>query len=257
MYITTFKPPAPWLGFLLLSITLTPGNALEDGTATIYNKPTGIEKPPAATTLPLESIPITAYASDSNPPQSEQDGLVTIYDNPNFVSLRTCGQQCFVYLYAYGTTTDRLGDMMGCSISTLKSLRMPLNNCYCRPDLQTLAHEQLSSCVSTRCPWNEGDITTAQMVYDDYCQSNGYFAQTDGPQSTPVAGGDGGGNGGGNNGDGGNGGGPDAAPGATGTQTQGQATGVSRFGSAGNYAAVVSGRGVLLFLGVMVSLNSV
>ncbi|KAK4222031.1 hypothetical protein QBC38DRAFT_351785, partial [Podospora fimiseda] len=89
-----------------------------------------------------------------------------------YSQLRPCGQGCFII--SAGTTRDLLGSRLGCSISTLLSTRLPLNNCYCRSDLQSNAHVILSSCVNSRCQFNTNDISSAQAVYHDYCVSNGY-----------------------------------------------------------------------------------
>jgi hypothetical protein len=65
----------------------------------------------------------------------QQDGLVTIYENPTFTSLRQCAQNCFVITAL--TTRNLLGPKIRCSISTVKSSKLAMNNCYCRPDLRT------------------------------------------------------------------------------------------------------------------------
>ncbi|KAK4233471.1 hypothetical protein C8A03DRAFT_38819 [Achaetomium macrosporum] len=119
---------------------------------------------------------------------AQGDGLVTVYEYPAFSSLRACAQICFAV--TDGTARDLLGRRLGCSLSTIKSSILAVNNCYCRADLQTDAHDLLSSCVSRGCEFNENDILTAQMVYDGYCSSNGYSAGA--PEPTPGAGGDGG-----------------------------------------------------------------
>jgi hypothetical protein len=157
----------------------------------------------------------------------QQDGLVTIYENPNFSSLRQCAQNCFVITQV--STRDLLGPKMRCSISTVKSSKLAMNNCYCRPDLRTDAHDFISSCVSTKCPFNENDIVTAQFVYDDYCSSNGYYG-AGAPEPTAAAGDDG------------DGGGSGPAPGA-GAGTQSVPTGRAR--SAANNALTVPGQLVL------------
>jgi hypothetical protein len=155
----------------------------------------------------------------------QQDGLVTIYENPTFSSLRQCAQNCFVITQV--STRDLLGPKMRCSISTVKSSKLAMNNCYCRPDLRTDAHDFISSCVSTKCPFNENDIVTAQWVYDDYCSLNGYYG-AGAPEPT--------------GGEDGNSGESGPTPGA-GPGTQGVPTGRAR--SAANNALTVPGQLVL------------
>lgn len=140
---------------------------------------------------------------------AQQDGLATIYQNPYYSQLRPCGQGCFII--SVGSTRDLLGSRLGCSISTLLSTRLPLNNCYCRSDLQSNADVILSSCVNSRCQFNTNDITSAQAVYHDYCMSNGYAAGGGQVSLKPTGSSNGGGQGVVN--DGGSGSGP--APGAT------------------------------------------
>jgi hypothetical protein len=163
----------------------------------------------------------------------QQDGLVTIYENPTFTSLRQCAQNCF--LITALTTRDLLGPKMRCSISTVKSSKLAMNNCYCRPDLRTDAHEFISSCVSTKCPFNKNDIVTAQFVYDDYCSANGYYG-AGAPEPTAAAGDDG------------DSAGSGPTPGA-GAGTQGVPTGRAR--SAADAACTVPGQLVLVLAGMV------
>ncbi|KAM7208554.1 hypothetical protein V8F20_001235 [Naviculisporaceae sp. PSN 640] len=171
---------------------------------------------------------------------AQEDGLVTIYEYPTFSSLRQCAQNCFV-ITAY-TTRDLLGPKLRCSVSTLKSSKLAMNNCYCRPDLRTDAHELLSSCVGTKCPFNENDISTAQFLYDSYCSSNGYNYQQV-PQPTS-----GGGNGGGSQGGDGS-----AAPGATKTGSQTAPTG--SFKSAGNSLWTIPLQPFLISVGMVIAIH--
>lgn len=98
-----------------------------------------------------------------------------------FSSQRDCARNCFLYeIIGY----DFLGYALGCGPPTSKMYTDLADvSCYCRQDLETLAHEVLSQCISNA-PGAGNQISqagcggvgdtsvdeqTAIKIYDGYC----------------------------------------------------------------------------------------
>jgi hypothetical protein len=85
--------------------------------------------------------------------------VFSIYDTDPYKALRDCGKLCY-------NNGDAPADQLSCMDNRVDS-------CICRPDLQGLETNHLSSCVKTKCD-NTVDIIAAVTVYLDYCHRAGY-----------------------------------------------------------------------------------
>lgn len=95
---------------------------------------------------------------------------------PGYKNQRPCAQTCF--FTAISTSYfDTLGTAIGCQMSAGFTQLSP-EDCYCRADLRTLAHETLDACInpvstlytSTGCAGDAAaDAATAKSIYDGYC----------------------------------------------------------------------------------------
>ena len=63
----------------------------------------------------------------------------------------------------------------------------PMNDCFCRTDLQFQANKHISTCVDVWCSSVSYDVSLATQIYKDYCTSNGYVfkATNTSPTSAP------------------------------------------------------------------------
>jgi hypothetical protein len=82
-----------------------------------------------------------------------------------YIDQRDCVKQCLWHTSA----TDDLIVAVGCSSPWV-------NECYCQSEQANTASSFLSSCVASRCstPSTSPIITSALVVYDDYCSSVGF-----------------------------------------------------------------------------------
>jgi hypothetical protein len=86
------------------------------------------------------------------------DGTVTMLNSEEFKGQRKCAINCF----------NNIEWELSCD------QKSPENDCYCRPDLQSVAVEYVSSCVNNGCNGADIDINKATNIYKNYCTSNGY-----------------------------------------------------------------------------------
>lgn len=102
----------------------------------------------------------------------------TITGVPAYSSQRPCAHRCFYVGGSFDGGADLLANNIGCDVDPIE------NECICRPDIQPLAHSHLSSCVNDRCDSMTVDLNSAVSIYDDYCSSNGYTAESPAPTTT-------------------------------------------------------------------------
>ncbi|KAK4445360.1 hypothetical protein QBC34DRAFT_164830 [Podospora aff. communis PSN243] len=81
--------------------------------------------------------------------------------SPQYSALRICAQTCV----DRGNDNSDLEGHLECGDSKI------LNACYCREDLQPKATKFLSSCIVTRCGYNNQDVTSAWRLYEGYCST--------------------------------------------------------------------------------------
>ncbi|KAK0634125.1 hypothetical protein B0T14DRAFT_86739 [Immersiella caudata] len=81
--------------------------------------------------------------------------------SPEYSALRICAQTCV----DRGNDNSDLEGHLECGDQKI------LNACYCREDLRPKATTFLSSCIVTRCKYNNQDVTSALRLYDGYCSS--------------------------------------------------------------------------------------
>ncbi len=119
----------------------------------------------------------------------QQDGIQTIFGDPTFSKLRPCAQRCF-YIQL-GSPVDYLRDILGSNLgcpmvrtTSITSLQVAENDCFCRPDLQASAQGVITQCVLSRCNQNDNDAATAGAMYSGYCAANGYGAGSGGDKVT-------------------------------------------------------------------------
>jgi hypothetical protein len=86
-------------------------------------------------------------------------GTLTIKQLADYTALRTCAQTCV----DRGNDNSDLEGHLECGDSKI------LNSCFCRQDLRPSASTFLSSCIVTRCKYNNQDVTSAWRLYDGYC----------------------------------------------------------------------------------------
>jgi hypothetical protein len=90
---------------------------------------------------------------------------------------RECAYHCFANLSVPG---DLIAHALGCAEEP------PMNDCFCRPDLQQSAASYLSGCVGGYCDGNTVDINQATAVYKEYCTSAGYTMPMTGVEATTT-----------------------------------------------------------------------
>ena len=122
----------------------------------------------------------------------QQNGIQTIFGDPTYSKLRPCAQRCF-YIQL-GSPVDYLRDVLGSNIgcsmirtTSITSLQVAENDCFCRTDLQPSAQAVITQCVLSRCNQNENDAATAGAMYNGYCSANGYYAAGGGGRETSAA----------------------------------------------------------------------
>ncbi|KAK0746797.1 hypothetical protein B0T18DRAFT_412454 [Schizothecium vesticola] len=86
-------------------------------------------------------------------------GTLTIKQLADYTALRICAQTCV----DRGNDNSDLEGHLECGDSKI------LNSCFCRQDLRPKASTFLSSCIVTRCKYNNQDVTSAWSLYDGYC----------------------------------------------------------------------------------------
>lgn len=103
----------------------------------------------------------------------------SIFTLDAFSFQQTCVQNCFTMGYAnIDCYTDVLGSMIGCPNSPCSKAWAAVDDCYCRGDLQTAAHEWLSSCIGELCSVGENSVNLANAasIYSGYCTDRGFTA---------------------------------------------------------------------------------
>jgi hypothetical protein len=103
----------------------------------------------------------------------------SIFTLDAFSFQQTCVQGCFTMGYPnIDCYTDLLGSMIGCPNSPCSKAWAAVDDCYCRGDLQTAAHEWLSSCISESCSVGENSVNLANAasIYSSYCTDRGFTA---------------------------------------------------------------------------------
>ncbi|KAK3986417.1 hypothetical protein QBC44DRAFT_402784 [Cladorrhinum sp. PSN332] len=129
---------------------------------------------------------------------------------PGFSTQRPCAKQCFGASIST-LEVDLLGQNIGCQVIDYNTYRYQAADvdCYCRADLQSKAHDYLSSCISSTSITSNsygcgglGDFSrdeqTAIAIYDSYCES----VRGPVPSSSSSGSGSGGTSGGGSSGGG-------------------------------------------------------
>ncbi|EGD92157.2 hypothetical protein H112_00231 [Trichophyton rubrum D6] len=92
------------------------------------------------------------------------NGRVSIDQTEGYGSQRECAQNlCFEGSFG----SNRIDSVLGCPSP-------PMDDCFCRLDLQASATSFLSSCVNKQCESNTIDLTQAINIYTGYCASAGY-----------------------------------------------------------------------------------
>ena len=84
---------------------------------------------------------------------------LSIQRDPQYSQLRICAQTCV----DKGNYNGDLEGELECGDSKI------LNACFCREDLRPKATTFLSSCIVSRCGYNNQDVTSALKLYDGYC----------------------------------------------------------------------------------------
>ncbi|KAJ2991724.1 hypothetical protein NUW58_g2414 [Xylaria curta] len=87
---------------------------------------------------------------------------------PVYTSQRPCARRCFDFGGAYEGPA-KLASIIGCDFYP------PMNECFCRPDLQANADAYLLNCVDRACVQNAQDTNSAISIYDEYCTSAGFL----------------------------------------------------------------------------------
>ena len=110
-------------------------------------------------------------------------GATTAYESiftlTAFSQQQVCVQSCFVQGYAnINCYTDLLGSMLGCQNSPCNTAWAAVDECYCRGDLQTAAHDWLSTCISSMCTVGDSSVNLANAasIYSGYCTGRGFMA---------------------------------------------------------------------------------
>lgn len=108
-----------------------------------------------------------------------QTAYESIFTLDAFGLQQTCVQGCFTQGYSnIDCYTDVLGSMLGCRNTPCSSTFAAVDDCYCRGDLQTAAHNWLSSCIDQLCSVgnNSVNLATAASIYSGYCTARGFMA---------------------------------------------------------------------------------
>jgi hypothetical protein len=103
----------------------------------------------------------------------------SLYTVDAFSQQQTCVQSCFIQGYAnIDCYTDVLGSMIGCPNSPCSATFAAVDQCYCRGDLQTAAHDWLSTCINTMCSVGDNSVNlgNAASIYSGYCTAKGFMA---------------------------------------------------------------------------------
>jgi hypothetical protein len=119
----------------------------------------------------LASLPFSLTAAST--------AYESIYTIPDFALQQTCAQQCFTQGYDnIACYTDVLGSLLGCPNTPCSATFAAVDACYCREDLQTAAHDILSSCIDQLCSIgdNSVNLATALSIYSGYCSARGFVA---------------------------------------------------------------------------------
>lgn len=109
-----------------------------------------------------------------------QTAYESIFTLNAFALQQTCVQNCFTQGYAnIDCYTDVLGSMLGCPNTPCSSTFAAVDDCYCRGDLQTAAHDWLSTCIEQLCSVGDNavNLATAASIYSGYCTARGFMAQ--------------------------------------------------------------------------------
>lgn len=108
-----------------------------------------------------------------------QTAYESIYTLSAFSVQQNCVQSCFTKGYTYNDCyTDVLGSVLGCPNSPCSSTFAAVDDCYCRGDLQTVAHDWLSMCIDQLCSVgdNSVNLAIATSIYLGYCTARGFTA---------------------------------------------------------------------------------
>ncbi|KAK5655588.1 hypothetical protein OQA88_5519 [Cercophora sp. LCS_1] len=84
---------------------------------------------------------------------------LSIQKEPLYSELRICAQTCV----DKGNNNSDLEGHLECGDSKI------LDSCFCREDLRPKASTFLSSCVISRCGYNNNDVTSVLKLYNGYC----------------------------------------------------------------------------------------
>ncbi len=160
---------------------------------TSFDNITGYKSETKSSYWPSKMHTLWIFLSLLNAVYGQQDGIQTIFGDPTYSKLRPCAQRCFHI--QLGSPVDYLRDVLGSSIgcpmvstTSITSLQVAENNCFCRTDLQPSAQAVITQCVLSRCKQNQNDAATAGAMYSGYCSANGYYAAAGGGRQTSAAG---------------------------------------------------------------------
>ena len=106
-----------------------------------------------------------------------QNSLETIFSLDVFTSQKPCAQHCFTTT-DLGCPNDLVASAIGCKYGYCSQVFAATENCYCRPDLQSVALSWLTSCVESLCTVGDTsiDVSSAGSIYTSYCTARGYTA---------------------------------------------------------------------------------
>jgi hypothetical protein len=105
---------------------------------------------------------------------------VSLTENPVYQSQRPCVRYCFERYGFHAPGPDSLAYYMNCDANQI------LNDCFCRPDLQSEATSILSSCVMRDCSSKTADVSIAVGIYTHYCINAGIPPAIATPTEAPT-----------------------------------------------------------------------
>lgn len=108
-----------------------------------------------------------------------QTAYQSIFTLDAFAVQQSCVQSCFTVGYAnIDCNTDLLGSVIGCPNTPCSKTWAAVDDCYCRGDLQPVAHEWLSSCIDELCTVGDNavNVANAASIYSGYCTERGFTA---------------------------------------------------------------------------------
>lgn len=131
---------------------------------------------------PLTFLLFLAILFVASPLASAQVGPITqeVSKIAAYGLQKACARKCFQDEAGNFCPNDLLGSKIGCAPHTDCNTFswLATNDCYCRPDLQSIAQAHLTSCVKRACSVGDLaiDASSAGSIYSQYCKEKGYVA---------------------------------------------------------------------------------